>query len=72
MIIISEKVHISVDDVLKGKIDVESLSSRYVFLYARGVRNVFEKLAEALNYMAKFGWRVRGITSYTFLLEREE
>ena len=52
----SDRLLFSADDVLKGRVDVERLTSRYVFVRGH-IGRIFQTLAEALNYMAKFGWR---------------
>jgi hypothetical protein len=63
-----------VEDVLEGKVDVEGLASRYVFLEPRTARfrmdPVMKAVIAALNYMAKFGWRVVSYSQGVCLLER--
>lgn len=67
----SDRVYFSAKDVLKGKVDVGQLTSRYVFLRGH-MGQIVETLAEALNYMAKFGWRAVGFSRGVCLLERVE
>ncbi|MFX1577762.1 MAG: hypothetical protein ACFFCF_11410 [Promethearchaeota archaeon] len=52
----SKLVYFSAKDVLKGHVDVEKLTSRYVFVRGN-FGEIFQSLAKALNYMSKFGWR---------------
>ena len=57
-------------DLLQGKIQPEDLTSKYVFLIPSGfTMNPFPQLAEALNFLAKFGWRAVGYSQRTILIE---
>lgn len=68
----SDRVYFSAKDVLKGRVDVENLTSRYVFVRGH-VGEIFQTLAEALNYMWKFGWRAEAYgRGGVCLLERVE
>ena len=67
----SDRVYFSAKDVLKGKVVVDQLTSRYVFMRGH-MGQIAETLAEALNYMAKFGWRAVGFSRGICLLERVE
>ncbi|MFX1299397.1 MAG: hypothetical protein ACFFAL_00470 [Promethearchaeota archaeon] len=68
----NEKVTFHDKDILSGKIDPDRIQSRYVFVYASGLaRTVAVNTIKAANLMAKYGWRVVGITSWGVLLERE-
>lgn len=54
------KLLLSVDDVLGGKVDLDSLEAIDVGIYHLVSGQGFtEKLLEAVNDMAKFGWRLR-------------
>jgi hypothetical protein len=64
----SDEFFFKVMDVLKGRVDVEQLSSRYVILH--GVFSHVKNMARAANYMAKFGWRVVGWSDGYLMLER--
>ncbi len=67
-----EKVTFNDKDILSGKIDPNQIQSRYVFVHASGLKRVAPKNPiKAANLMAKYGWRVVGITSWGVLLERE-
>ncbi|MFX1563532.1 MAG: hypothetical protein ACFFDP_09525 [Promethearchaeota archaeon] len=67
-----EEVAFPGTDILSGKIDPDRIQSRYVFLYRKGgPSNVPVDPIKAANLMAKFGWRVVGITNWCVLLERE-
>jgi hypothetical protein len=61
---------VSVSDALKGRIDVQQLTARYVFLKSGLSR--YKTVAEAINYMAKFGWRPIGFLQAHCLMERIE
>ncbi|MHA2405153.1 MAG: hypothetical protein ACXADB_01300 [Candidatus Hermodarchaeia archaeon] len=60
-------------DILSGKIDPDKIQSRYVYVYAaaRIRTNVAANVIKAANLMAKYGWKVVGITTMGVLLERE-
>ena len=66
----SDRLEFSAGDVLKGRVDVESVDARYVLL--RGGLMRTKMFIEALNYVAKFGWRAVGFTQGYVLLERVE
>jgi hypothetical protein len=64
---------ISAKDVLSGKVDLNSLDSRYVALYFRGFVTVgfLDTLLEAADYMAKFGWRLCACFEQYCIMEKE-
>ncbi len=65
----SDKVFFSAGQVLEGKVDVMALKSRFAFM--RMDMGGFNRLAEALEYMTKFGWRVvGGIGERAVMLEK--
>jgi hypothetical protein len=65
------KAVFSVDDVLKGKVDLDALDTSYVFVHSGGMAwKHGEKMIEAANVMLKFGWRVCGMNDFGILLER--
>jgi hypothetical protein len=68
VVILSDRLVFSAKDVLKGRVDVERLTARYVFL--RPGFSYYKTGAKALNYVAKFGWRVVGFSNGWCLLER--
>jgi hypothetical protein len=52
------KVYFSAGQVLEGKVDVATLEAGFVWV--RIDRGGYPRLARALEYMGKFGWRVVG------------
>ena len=66
----SEKVYFSAGQVLEGKVDVMALKSRFVFI--RSDMGGFSRLAKALEYMTKFGWRVLGGYGNTIVMLEKE
>ncbi len=67
----SDRLVVSVNDVLNGKVDVQNLRARYVLLKAGW--SGFETIVKAINYMAKFGWRAVGFSWGGYcLLEKVE
>ncbi len=67
-----EKVTFHDRDILSGKIDPDKIQSRYVFVHAEGLKHIAPaNPIKAANLMAKYGWKVVGITSWGVLLERE-
>jgi hypothetical protein len=66
---------VSANDVLSGKVSPDSLDAMYVAVYYSGfvlsVRATVERLLEAVNDMAKFGWRLRGCFEGYCVMERE-
>ena len=65
---------VAADDVLSGTVDLDGLDAMYVAL--RGSKmltgDAFVRLLEAVNYMAKFGWRVRAWFQYYVIMEKEK
>lgn len=70
----AERVILYAENVLEGKVDVEGLRSRYVFLESGKpsfrMDPVMETLIAALNYMTKFGWRAVSYSQGICLVER--
>ena len=66
------KFMISARDVLSGKIDLDSIDATYVALFNTGIvtPGFFERLLEAVNYMAKFGWRLRACLERSCIMEK--
>jgi len=66
------KVYFSAGQVLEGKVDVAALEAGFVWM--RADRGGFPRLARALEYMEKFGWRVVGYSNYgrIVMLQKEE
>jgi len=66
------KLFISADDVLSGKVDPASLGAMYVGIYHQAMVSwgFYEKLLEAVNHMAKFGWRLRGCLEHYCIMEK--
>jgi hypothetical protein len=67
-------VVVSADDALEGKVDLDGLDSRYVFVYGTGT-SLWEALGYAIraaNYVAKFGWRACGVGDGGILMEHQE
>lgn len=62
---------VSTNDVLSGKVDPNSLDTMYVALSYPGMgHRALERLLEAVNYMAKFGWRLRGCLEQYCIMEK--
>ena len=68
----SGKVYFSAGQVLEGKVDVAALEVGFVWM--RADRGGYRRLARALEYMGKFGWRVVGYSNYgrVVMLQKEE
>jgi hypothetical protein len=63
---------ISADEVLGGKVDLDSLDAMYVGVYDASILTRAEKLLEAVNHMAKFGWRFRVCLDRYCIMEKEK
>jgi len=66
------KFVISASDVLSGKIDLDSIDATYVLVPIAGMvtSGHLEKLLEAMNYMAKFGWRLCACLGPNCIMEK--
>ncbi|MFX1475234.1 MAG: hypothetical protein ACFFCO_07155 [Promethearchaeota archaeon] len=60
---------VSADSLLKGKAKPEDLTAKYVILYQSSFSQIWEKLTEAMNFLAKFGWRAVGYSGHSILIE---
>ena len=71
---LSEQMVFSPETLLSGKVDVEALQSRYIFVMTSGFsqKKVAAKLGSALNYLAKYGWRAVSYADGVCLVEKVE
>ncbi len=64
---------VSASDLLKGKVKPEDLTPKYVFLYNNWFGILpWGKLAKAMNFLVKYGWRAVGYSKGAILIERED
>jgi hypothetical protein len=76
---LAEELLLNADEVLKGRVDLEAVTARYVIVYSTGWivsgsggEKLAKKLLLAVNYMAKFGWRVVGYSGTACMMEKLE
>jgi hypothetical protein len=69
---LTTKFFLSVSDVLSGRIDLDHIDATYVVVANTGILTAgfFERLMEAVNYMAKYGWRLRACLERTCIMEK--
>lgn len=73
---LAEEMIFNADDVLKGRVNLEAVTARYVVVYSIGLigpaTGIAKKLILAVNYMAKLGWRVAGYSANGCIMEKPE
>jgi hypothetical protein len=65
----AEKASYQAKDIVKGKVDPTAIPYRFVLLYTKSVFGAIEEFAQAINIMAKAGWKVHQCWGSFALLE---
>jgi len=76
---LAEELLLNADEVLTGRVNLAAVTARYVIVYSSGWvvsgsggEKLARKLMLAVNYMAKFDWRVAGYSGTACIMEKLE